>query len=207
MEQLSVSAVLLMGLGWGMLHAFDPDHLAAVAGVSAADGSTKTSYFRYAFRWSIGHGAAIASVAFLLFVFGLAMPDWFSIYAESSVAFILIVAGSYALYCLMRLKLVSHSHQSSAIPQRSALLIGLVHGAAGSAPLLALIPLVKIEHPLLGLAYVLCFSAGVLVAMCCSGGVLSYSLRVTSRVSEHYQRFARLFLALFSISVGIYLLF
>lgn len=206
MDTVSVISILTMGLGWGMLHAFDPDHLAAVAGVSASDRSSRTSYFHYALRWSLGHGAAIAGIAFCAFAFGYSFPAWFSEYAEHSVSFILILAGSFALFSLYR---SHHTHtlaNDNPLPQRSAVLIGLVHGTAGSAPLLALIPLVKIEHPLLGMAYVLCFSAGVLLAMSCSGSLLSYSIRLSSKVSEKYQQFMRVFLAFFSILVGFYLL-
>jgi len=205
METISVLSILTMGLGWGMLHAFDPDHLAAVAGVSASDRSSRTSYFHYALRWSLGHGAAIAAIAFCAFAFGYSFPSWFSEYAEHSVSFILILAGSFALYSVYRSREIQMAEQDNPIPQRSALLIGLVHGTAGSAPLLALIPLIKINNPLLGMAYVLCFSAGVLVAMSCSGSLLSYSMRLSSKVSDRYQQLMRIFLALFSIVVGIYL--
>lgn len=206
MEWLAISSMLAVGLGWGMLHAFDPDHLAAVAGVSASDRSTKTNYVFYALRWSAGHGAAIASFALLLFAFGIAMPSWFSEYAEHSISFILIVAGSMALWGLLQRRFERENTEESSIPQRSAVIVGLIHGTAGSAPLLALIPLLKIEHPVVGIAYVLCFSAGVLLAMCSTGGLLNYSMRFTTRVSLQYQRFVRFILALFSIFVGVYLL-
>ncbi|MBX2848163.1 MAG: hypothetical protein KTR16_07585 [Acidiferrobacterales bacterium] len=206
MELVAISSMLFMGLGWGMLHAFDPDHLAAVAGVSATDSSNKLSYFNYALRWSLGHGAAIASIAFLVFAFGYSLPAWFSEYAEHSVSFILILAGGLALIALFKSRESIIANDKAAISQRGAVIVGLVHGTAGSAPLLALIPLLKIQNPLLGMAYVLCFSAGVLLAMTCSGGILNYSIRLSSRVSEYYQRIVRFLLALFSIFVGFYLL-
>lgn len=206
MEWLTVSSILVMGLGWGMLHAFDPDHLAAVAGVSASDRSSNTNYFYYALYWASGHGAAIASIAFLVFFFGVVFPPWFSEYAENSVSFILIAAGGLALVSLLRNRQVHIANDSNQLSRHGALVVGLVHGTAGSAPLLALIPLVNIDDPLVGMAYVLCFSAGVLAAMTASGSLLSYSIKLGNAVSRRYQSWVRAVLAIFSIMVGLFLL-
>ncbi len=54
----------------------------------------------------------------------------------------------------------------------SASFVGMIHGLAGSAPLLALIPLTNQESPWLGLAYLILFCLGVLISMLSFGGFL-----------------------------------
>ncbi|WP_370980639.1 urease accessory protein UreH [Agaribacterium sp. ZY112] len=204
MDTLSLSLFLGSGLAWGMIHAFDPDHMAAVAGVSAGSDKADTGLWRFALRWSAGHGLAIAAIAMAVFAFGMAIPERFSFYAESSVSFMLIALGCFALW---RLKFDRLGEKSAHVSQRGAVVVGIVHGIAGSAPLLALIPLSQVGHPLIALLYVLLFSAGVLLAMTSLGQVLSFSLNFASRVTQRYQNVAQIGFALFSIGVGIFLLF
>jgi ABC-type nickel/cobalt efflux system permease component RcnA len=73
-----------------------------------------------------------------------------------------------------------HRHQESVDHQRdphhhqhAAVLVGLVHGTAGSAPLLGLLPLAKLGSPLLGLGYLAMFSLGVLLTMTVFGGLFA----------------------------------
>ena len=199
---LTLGTFLLTGLGWGMLHAFDPDHVAAVAGVSANGKNPKQQLWRFALRWSLGHGSVIGLIAIAVLLFGMAIPVSFSSYAEHSIALLLIVLGTVAL--------ISQRYQtrdgSDVSAHRSAIFIGLVHGVAGSAPLLALIPLAHAQHPLIGILYVVFFSTGVLLAMTSLSGLLMYSMRWCSRVSVKFQRTVRVLFALFSMGVGVFLL-
>jgi sulfite exporter TauE/SafE len=51
-------------------------------------------------------------------------------------------------------------------------MVGALHGAAGSAPLIALLPAVAQESALVGIAYLLVFGLGLVVAMLLFSGVL-----------------------------------
>ena len=66
----------------------------------------------------------------------------------------------------------THKHEHGAI------MVGILHGTAGSAPLLAIIPLSQYSSPVYALLYLLLFGLGVLVSMLIFGGVISgiYSL-------------------------------
>ncbi|MBW2274465.1 MAG: sulfite exporter TauE/SafE family protein [Deltaproteobacteria bacterium] len=59
-----------------------------------------------------------------------------------------------------------HGHDHGAV------MVGALHGAAGSAPLLALLPAVAQESALIGIAYLLTFGAGLVFAMLLFSGVL-----------------------------------
>jgi sulfite exporter TauE/SafE len=53
----------------------------------------------------------------------------------------------------------------------------MMHGTAGSAPLLALIPVVSASDPAIGMAYLVTFSFGVFLAMLMVGWLLGWLLR------------------------------
>jgi cytochrome c biogenesis protein CcdA len=53
------------------------------------------------------------------------------------------------------------------------MMVGALHGLAGSAPILAVLP-VAARSPLLGLAYLLIFALGVALAMAAVSGLLGH---------------------------------
>jgi len=66
--------------------------------------------------------------------------------------------------CARRSGLHGHEH--------GAVLVGALHGAAGSAPLLAVLPAVAQQSALVGIAYLLVFALGLVLAMLLFSGVL-----------------------------------
>lgn len=203
MAIFDLSAFFAMGLGLGMVHAFDPDHLAAVGGISSchlnSDRST-TKPWHFALHWSFGHGGALSIIAIAVFFLGSVVPARLSGIAEQSVALVLIAIGIFGL-----VRIVSGNAQTSTRPSRSAPLVGLLHGTAGSAPLLALIPLSQIDHPVAGMAYVLFFSAGVALAMVFIGGLMTLTFRQLAKFNALWLTYMQMLLALFSLLLGIYL--
>ncbi|SMF12688.1 hypothetical protein SAMN02745866_00793 [Alteromonadaceae bacterium Bs31] len=203
METTAISTFLFMGLALGLVHAFDPDHLAAVGGLSAGSAGHKAlGSFQFALHWSVGHGSALFIIALLVFIFGQAIPTHLSELAESSVAFMLIAIGLLAFWRLSR-----RSKAANTSARYTAPLVGLVHGTAGSAGLLAIIPLSQIGQPALGLVYVLFFSAGVLVAMSALGSVFAHSMRMFQRADWPVLALIQGLMAAFSLILGLVLAF
>lgn len=108
---------------------------------------------------------------------------------------------------------VTHDHATVASPARnghrhdhSAVLVGVLHGTAGSAPLLALLPLAKLGSPWLGLAYLVLFGLGVIAAMLIFGGVLGGVYAWLARFGDRLVRALRTAVALSSIGYGLFLL-
>ena len=202
MDTMNLTLFFMMGLGLGMTHAFDPDHLAAVGAVSAGDGNQNSSYSDYAIRWSLGHGGALGFIAVIVFVFGSAIPEGVSDIAERSVAFLLVALGAAALW-----RNFSQKYTLKNYAKKSAGIVGLIHGTAGSAPLLALIPLSMTESPFVGLLYVAFFSAGVGLAMVALGKGLTATLHFCGDYQAISQRVASIGFATFSILLGFYLLY
>ncbi len=89
-------SVLFIGFAAGVVHAFDPDHLAAVGGMSGRD---KGRYIlRFALHWGLGPGLAVLGVASVVLLAGSATPFVFSATAEALVSWLLIGLGLLIFY-------------------------------------------------------------------------------------------------------------
>jgi hypothetical protein len=194
-------SMLVLGFSAGVIHAFDADHIAAVGGISGQNSGRHS--FRFALHWGFGHGLAVIAVATLVLVAGAAMPTQFSAVAESAVAWMLIAIGAMTFIHLWQ------QHQNTeATESRShnASLVGLVHGSAGSAPLLAVIPAAGMSSPTLGMLHVVVFNIGIILAMAGVGTLLRSGLSAAGRYHHALQLAIQSVLGVFATSFGFFLL-
>jgi sulfite exporter TauE/SafE len=101
-----------------------------------------------------------------------------------------------------------HRHNEEGASHRhphGAVMVGMLHGTAGSAPLLAVLPFSVQTQPWFGLIYLVMFGLGVLLSMTLFGGVLGALFRGLSRKSWRLMRALRISVALGSIGLGGYL--
>lgn len=112
-----------------------------------------------------------------------------------------------------RLQPLSQRHQPSQHSTEAhqhphgAVFVGVLHGVAGSAPLLALIPLASLgQSPWLGMAYLALFGLGVLLAMILFGGLLGKTFAWINRWGNNVMRITRSGVAISAIGFGLYLL-
>ena len=203
MEFAGIVSFLAMGFGLGILHAFDPDHLAAVGGMTAGNQQHQKTWL-FSLHWSLGHGMALMMVALFVVVGGALVPTQLSAIAERSVGIVLIIIGGLALYRIFRSHFDNHENTSSGV--LAAPVVGLLHGTAGSAPLLAVIPLAQLSQPLVGLVYVLFFSVGVLLAMTGLGSMVALGFRRLDGVNALWLTSLQVLLAMFSLLFGFYLI-
>lgn len=178
-------------IGLGILHAFDADHLLAVSSLTETM-SRPRKVLAICSYWALGHGLTLLVVGASTLLLGMAAPDRLSHFAEELVGLMLICIGLQALWKLIgqttsndvptsftnQMRCTSLDKMST-VPvygkhksTKSAVFVGMIHGLAGSAPLLALIPLTNHESPWLGLSYLIFFSLGVLISMLAFGGFL-----------------------------------
>jgi hypothetical protein len=162
---------VLLGIWFGLLHAFDADHVSTIGGLAAGDRAT--SPMTYAVRWAFGHAAALGLIAVFALGFGLVRVTAISGAAELLVALTLIVIGFHALRAAAADigsdgggRGVPHLHR------RAGVLMGMLHGGAGSAAVLALIPLAVFDSGVSSAGYLLGFSLGVAAGACGFSGVL-----------------------------------
>lgn len=217
----SLFGILGLAFGLGLLHALDADHVAAVSAFAGrGDGPAKRPW-RFCLRWALGHGCTLLLLGTLVLTLGIAIPPSLGRYAEASVGLVLLLMGAVLLYDIRRqsLRVGFHSHpgllrhahwQRPATPSgrhgHGATLVGALHGAAGSAPLLALIPVATHQAPWWGLLYLLLFSIAVLATMLAFGGLLGVLFSRLARWGSNALRWVRSGIAGGALLTGLYLL-
>jgi len=205
---MSAGALLLLGLLFGMQHATEADHLAAVATLVAREEQFGPA-IRQGVFWGLGHSLTLLLFGGSVMVVGIVLSGR-SVHAlEGAVGVMLVLLGADLIRRLWRDRVHfhpqvhgndaahatphfhAHSHKGEPAPHDSeqhrhehrpiplrALLVGMVHGLAGSAAL-SLLTLQQIKSPWLGLVYVLLFGLGSIAGM----GVLSAIVSVPMRLS------------------------
>lgn len=185
----SVLFVSGLGLILGMRHATDADHLVALSTILSKQRSVKRAAV-IGSVWGLGHTITIFAVGSLIILFGVHIPTRLGLSMEFSVAVMLVVLGLLNLTGVTQ-RVTTHftradHHHDSAWKQTSQnqtsgeaiapskglglyhyirpLVIGLVHGLAGSAAV-ALLVLSTIHSPLWATAYLLIFGLGTIVGM------------------------------------------
>ncbi len=220
--------MLSLAFGLGMLHALDADHIAAVTGLSGRK-ATLADSVRFCTRWAMGHGASLLVIGGAVLLLGMGIPERLSAFAESLVGVVLISIGLWIGWDLWRNRAHLHFHRHDDMPEHahwhkhskqspqahvgdphrhshSAVMVGMLHGTAGSAPLLALLPLAGKTSPWLGMSYLLLFGIGVLLAMLAFGGLLGGVFRLLSRLGNRLIIGLRALVGAGSIAFGGYLL-
>jgi len=172
------SAILVLGgVGFlvGFRHAFEPDHLAAVAPLSTRHGWRGASTLGVA--WGLGHSASIALVALVIALLGIRVPAKFFRAAELGVAALLVALGVSTLVAEARRHMTSRgpAHRRAHLAEQphshagrrtawGALSFGVVHGLAGSGAVMVLL-VAAARNVGQQMAYLLVFGVGTIVGM------------------------------------------
>lgn len=224
-EPWSASALLGLGLVFGLKHALDADHLAAVATLATEKRTVFQSGIVGAV-WGFGHTVALLAVGAVVLALRLEISPTLASLLEACVAVMLVYLGGRALWQLAgggrihihphrhgeRWHVHPHIHSETAAARHQAsehdqhrrpFAIGLVHGLAGSAALMLLIA-ASTPSPWLGLAYIASFGVGSI------GGMIAMSALVSVPALWSAERFTRLNsivrggAGVFSIGVGLF---
>jgi hypothetical protein len=197
----------ILGLGFllGMQHALEADHIAAVSSI-AARRSQVGDIVRHGLTWGLGHTLTLFAFAGAALLLGRAIPESMARPIETAVGIMLVGLGSHVLWRLWRdrvhfhrhghgdgtVHFHAHSHAGEVVPHaRTAhahehgfrwrtLLVGLMHGMAGSAALLVL-TVSQASTPAVGLGYVALFGIGSMIGMGALSTLIAVPLAVTAR--------------------------
>jgi cytochrome c biogenesis protein CcdA len=198
------AALLTLGLFQGFRHAFEPDHMSAVAALSSRKLSES---LRFALLWALGHSVTLFVVSMALLALRSQMPAKLTLCAEVCGALCIIGLGARALWGSRRAApstptmddAAAHErHQATLMP----LAVGFVHGFAGSGAVAAL----ALSHASrsLGssLAFIGIYSLGVVLAMSGAAAALGKLARTLLETHEA-RRTVACFTGVLSIAVGI----
>ncbi len=198
-------AWLLVAFTLGLVHAFDADHVMALSVFATGERSGRRG-IRAGLLWSLGHGVVVLGVGLVLIALGRSLPAEVSVVAERAVGLIMVGLGCYVFLDLARRRAHLHFHEHDGLRphahwhfhsgmrshpradhhqhEHAASMVGALHGLAGSAPILALLPAAA-RSPLLGLVYLAVFGLGVALAMALVSGLLG---RFAAHLSLHARR-------------------
>jgi cytochrome c biogenesis protein CcdA len=197
--------ILDLGFLLGMQHALEADHIAAVSSI-AARRSQIGDIVKHGLTWGLGHTLTLFVFAGVAVLLGRAIPETVAKPIEAAVGVMLIGLGAHVLWRLWRdrvhfhrhghadgtVHFHAHSHAGDTLPHaRTAhthehgfrwrtLLVGLMHGMAGSAALLVL-AVTQASSPMAGLGYVALFGIGSMIGMGVLSAVIAVPLAVSAR--------------------------
>lgn len=211
--QAGFAASAALGTLLGMRHALEPDHLAALSVLLTGERSIRKAAWLGVY-WGIGHTLTLLAAGTLLVVLRAEMPAMASDVLAGAVALMLVGFGLRAIYLsassVPRGPTHSHVHgatsRSASISSwtlaRRPLLVGAVHGLAGSGALTALV-MATIPSIAARLTYLALFGVGSTLGMAALSGLLGWPI---ARVGTHgaVARSVSLVVGCISIMLGLY---
>jgi ABC-type nickel/cobalt efflux system permease component RcnA len=208
-----------LGLVVGLRHALEPDHVTAVSTLVTEARDARRGMLLGAL-WGVGHTAALVLVGTLLLATGAALPARTEAAFELAVALMLIVLGARSLYLGAHDGALGavhrhhhgggehahagpdeHLHLAGRTFALRPLIVGLVHGLAGSGALTAL-AFAELPDLPSRLAYIVLFGLGSIAGMAIASGIVGASLQRAARTSRQRRAFA-IATGMLSIAVGI----
>ena len=189
------------GLGslLGMRHALEPDHLAAVSTLVTGERNSYKAAF-LGVCWGLGHTFSLIVVGTVLVVLRAEMPERVADGFEFCVALMLIGLGLRAIYLAARQGPAgpahvhhhghtthvhegapAHVHIGTWTLARRPLLVGTVHGLAGSGALTALV-VATLPSTAARITYMVVFGLGSTLGMAALSGLLGWPL---ARAGSH----------------------
>ena len=183
----------------GMRHALEPDHLAAVSTLVTHERNIRKAAL-LGVCWGLGHTLSLVAVGAALVLLRAEMPAYAADLFEFFVALMLVGLGLRAIYFAARQGpsgpvhahhhghrvhvhsgTVAHIHIGTWTLARRPLIVGAVHGLAGSGALTALV-LTTLPSTAARLSYMVLFGLGSTAGMAALSGLLGWPL---ARVGRH----------------------
>ena len=219
-------SVLTLGLLLGLQHALEADHLAAVASLST-QGTRLRDAARQGAAWGTGHAFTLLLFGGSVLLIGGSVGPQAALLLEMAVGLMLILLGGDVLLRMWRKRVHFHSHRHgvrthfhahshatgldhAADPHRHShqralpwrpLLVGMVHGMAGSAALMVFV-LGSVQSLWLGLGYIVLFGIGSVIGMVALALVISLPLRWSAKTLTWAHNGLTALLGMFTVTLG-----
>jgi len=192
----SALSIAILGFLLGVRHAVDPDHVVAVGTIA-----TRVPTFRRAAMigamWGAGHTLTIMAVGGTIVLMRVAISPRVGLAMEFAVAIMLILLG------LLNLANARHTHAPAPSAARP-LVVGMVHGLAGSAAV-ALLVLATVSDPRWALAYLFLFGLGTIVGMVIVTAMIAVPASLAVSRMKNARRWLTLASGVASLAFGIFL--
>ena len=222
---VSSAWILTLGFLLGLKHATDADHLAAVSTIVSERKSLFSSSIIGGI-WGLGHTISLVLAGFLVLLFDFHISERMEGYLELSVGIMLVLLGANVFRKIIqgselhfhshqhagrehahphihesRIKDAPHTHHGLSFSPR-ALIVGMIHGLAGSAALMLLI-LQTIESKTVGLFYIIVFGVGSIGGMMLMSFLVGLPFHLTALRLNRFNSLLRGAAGLFSVLWGL----
>lgn len=225
-------SILVLGFLLGMRHAIEADHVAAVASMSTRTQSLKEA-LRLGAIWGLGHTFTLFFFGSVVIFSDAVIPDIMAMFLEFLVGIMLVFLGVDVLRRIRKERVHfhiheheagikhfhAHSHKGEGEHQNSAhghrhqeafhlrsLLVGMMHGMAGSAALIVL-TLQTVETPMMGLIYIALFGVGSVIGMAVLASVIMIPLRHSAKKLTGFYQGVQVSIGLGTIGMGVFFMY
>lgn len=133
---MTLFSILALGFFLGMRHAIDADHVIAVTTIVTQQRKVSSAALT-GISWGIGHSLTLLIVGAAIVLFGVVVPERLGMSLEFCVALMLVLLGLLNLSSFRRSQNEAHehSHHHGSYLRFRPVVVGAVHGLAGSAAL------------------------------------------------------------------------
>jgi sulfite exporter TauE/SafE len=224
-QEISTFSILLFGFVLGLRHATEADHLAAVSAIV----SEKKNLFTSAIiggLWGVGHTISLFVVGVLVIFLKLQISETIEAKLEAMVGGMLIILGINALRKMLQSdKVHAHTHTHEGHPhihfhahdqdvaEKShhrlsprSVVVGMVHGLAGSAALMFLV-VSTIPSSAVAVMYILIFGIGSIGGMMAMSFLIGLPFHFTANRFDILNKGIRLVAGVFSLGLGAYIVY
>jgi sulfite exporter TauE/SafE len=181
-----LTLLLAGGFGLGLLHSFDPDHLAAMSTLVGRHHRSTVADFFKGVIWGLGHTVSLLVFGAALVIIGARLSGGVEQMFEAGVGVLLIVLGLWRLHdarhgphlhphrhggdkhAHVHLHPRGHAHEeptAHAHHSHAPFWIGILHGLAGTGGVMVLLPVVVIHDVGHYFLYIAAFGLGSIASM------------------------------------------
>jgi hypothetical protein len=223
-----------MSLGFliGLQHALEADHIAAVASL-VSDKTGLRRIVRHGAIWGVGHAATLGAFGGAVYALKLALTPRLENGLEFAVGVMLVLLGARVIYRMVRDRIhfhvhrhaggdthfhahshagdvadhkkSAHDHVHTTQGWRRSLAVGMMHGLAGSAAIVALTASTA-ATPVLGFAFMALFGLGSILGMAAFSAAIAVPFTLTARSMTWVHRGLQLSAGLVAFAFGLHIM-
>jgi high-affinity nickel permease len=223
---------IIFGFLLGLQHAVEADHIAAVASI-AADKKGFRPIVRHGALWGLGHALTLGAFGGAVYALKLTLDEKLASGLEFAVGAMLVLLGARVVHVLVKARIhfhihrhgadevhfhahshagdvrnhaaSAHAHQHASRHWGRSMAVGMMHGLAGSAALVALAAASAPSVPL-GIMFMMLFGAGSIAGMALFSAVIAVPLSLTGRTLTWASRGLQALAGLIAMGIGLHIM-
>jgi len=223
---------IILGFLLGLQHALEADHIAAVASI-AADKKGFRPIVRHGALWGLGHAITLGAFGGAVYALKLTLDEKLASGLEFAVGVMLVLLGARLIYVMAKARIHfhvhrhgpgdvhfhAHSHAGDVVDHAASahahvhpqghwgrsVAVGMIHGLAGSAALVALAAASAPSVPL-GIAFMVLFGAGSIAGMALFSAVIAVPLSYTGKTLTWASRGLQAVAGIIAMGIGLHIM-